>query len=124
MFDEPPIYALGDEGDDDASDGLSPWAYASRQRWEHARWVESLNDLAEGDRRPKRRAWEAKWARALGLKDGPWDPAEACPFCNEDATPPSGVRPRWTPAAAVKARRPTKPPTLTLVKPTVPPAAP
>jgi hypothetical protein len=113
----PTVGGLGDEQDEDASDGLSPWAYASRQRWGHALWLESLEDAAEGDRRSRRRAWEAKWLRAMDLTDVPWDPAEACPLCDDEdaAPPPSGVRTRWSPAPAGKRRRRGKPPTLTPV---------
>jgi hypothetical protein len=107
---------LGDERDDDARDGLSPWAHASRERWEHSLWLESLDDPAEEDRRSTRRAWEAKWLRAFGLTDVQWEPAETCPLCDENAAPPpSGVRVRCTPKPAGKPRPRRKPPTLKLV---------
>lgn len=110
---------FGDDRDDDERDGLSPWADASRRRWEHTFWLERLEvaqplapacnkwqhpencveNPAEWERLSAReRAWAATWRRALGLTDVPWDPAEACPLCNDDAPPPpSGVRLRRRP---------------------------
>ena len=135
----PPLDVFGEDPDDDERDGLSPWADASRRRWEHTFWLERLETArplapacskrqhpeicvehpADGERLSTQgRAWEAKRLRVLGLIDVPWDPADAGPLCNDDAPPPpSGVRLRWrpTPVSAGEPRPPRKRPTLTLV---------
>ena len=135
----PPLDVFGSDRDDDARDGLSPWAHASRRRWERNFRLEFLEPVKtrararnkrqrtkkcaenppEGERLSARgRAWEAMRLRALGLTDVPWDPADAGPLCNDVAPPPpSGVRLRWTPTpvSAGEPRPPRKRPTLRLV---------